>query len=459
MQYLSVFLCLKYLQKRKIVLLSVAAVAMSSALLITVASLFTGFINAVESGAGEHMGDIVINAPSGLRISNYDVLIKQLEEDEAIAGATAVLGSQGLLLLSRGDVRAVRIWGIELPERDKVTSIREFVLRAPEGGGAPTFAVEDGGEELGGFVGIGVFGDPDEVTDEYDLAGVQEAFIGRPVLLTTGAVADSGRIDEAGGGEADAGASRGQRFRRRTIRFRIANIVFSGMYEFDKNFVYLPISMLAEELYPGQGKVADMVQIRLAKGVDVDGQMDRVRGIWRDFAEDRFTWAGYASVESARAMQAQLIAEYRKQMAMLMLIFGVVSFGVVLLIFCIFYLIVMTRRKDIAIVKSCGLSGGAVAWMFLAFGLSVGFAGSVLGVGMGYAVTRNVNVIEQWISSLFGLKLWKSSTYMFSRIPSEIDWPSAGWVAAAAILAAGIGALIPAIAAARVRPVRILRYE
>jgi lipoprotein-releasing system permease protein len=59
----------------------------------------------------------------------------------------------------------------------------------------------------------------------------------------------------------------------------------------------------------------------------------------------------------------------------------------------------------------------------------------------------------------FGLKLWKSSTYMFSRIPSQMDWDSVVWITLAAILAAGIGSLIPAAAAARVRPVRLLRYE
>ena len=67
MSHLSFFLCLKYLRCRKIVFLSIAAVAMSCALLITVASLFTGFINAVENGVGEHMGDIVIAAgPAGM---------------------------------------------------------------------------------------------------------------------------------------------------------------------------------------------------------------------------------------------------------------------------------------------------------------------------------------------------------------------------------------------------------
>ena len=60
---------------------------------------------------------------------------------------------------------------------------------------------------------------------------------------------------------------------------------------------------------------------------------------------------------------------------------------------------------------------------------------------------------------MFGLKLWKSSVYMFSKIPNQMNWESTLWIVVSAIIAAAIGALIPAIIAARVKPVKILRYE
>jgi lipoprotein-releasing system permease protein len=97
--------------------------------------------------------------------------------------------------------------------------------------------------------------------------------------------------------------------------------------------------------------------------------------------------------------------------------------------------------------------------LYVSFGLAIGIAGSGLGIVLGYVITRNVNTIERWISVAFGLKLWKASTYMFSRIPNQVDWESVMWISLAAIAAAGIGSLIPAAAAARVRPVKLLRYE
>ena len=457
MSYLSFFLCLKYLRRRKIVFLSVAAVAMSCALLITVASLFTGFINAVENGVGEHMGDIVIAAPLGAKITGYDKLIDDLRAHSFIDGATGVLESQGLLHLDKGDVRAVRIWGIELPRRTSVSPVEEFLINPTPEGRLPSFALDADGNELGGFVGIGVVAKPDDRTDEYDIAGIRSEFLGRRVTLTTGTVVDTASI--SAGSES---ASSGARFKRKALKFTIANVVYSGMHEFDGNFVFLPISMLSEKLYPDRGNVAGTIQIRLSEAGQnrpIDAVVAEVEAVWLRFAEGRFDWARYANVESSKKMQARLIAEYRKQMAMLMLIFGVISGGVVLLIFCIFYLIVMTKQKDIAIVKSCGLGSGAVAMMFVLFGFAVGAAGSALGVGLGCLITKNVNTVEQWISMALGLKIWKSSTYMFSRIPNEVDWTSVVWIVAAAVCAAGVGALIPAIAAARLRPVEILRYE
>jgi lipoprotein-releasing system permease protein len=106
-----------------------------------------------------------------------------------------------------------------------------------------------------------------------------------------------------------------------------------------------------------------------------------------------------------------------------------------------------------------GLSDRAVAWIFVGFGACVGIIGSGMGVVLGSIITKNVNTIETWISIVFGLKLWKSSVYMFSKIPNEVNWFWALPIVLCAVAAAAVGALIPAIVAARTKPVEILRYE
>src|SRR4030042_5119656 len=102
---LKLFLWLRYLRKRKIVFLSVIAVALSTALLIVVASLFTGFIAAFEKSAVDTLGDIVLVAP--IRFAKCSVFVDLLEQTDKVSAAAATLSGQGLLHLGRGDVRAV----------------------------------------------------------------------------------------------------------------------------------------------------------------------------------------------------------------------------------------------------------------------------------------------------------------------------------------------------------------
>jgi ABC-type lipoprotein release transport system permease subunit len=127
---LKLFLWLRYLQKKKIVFLSFAAVALSVALLIVVASLFTGFINAFERSAVEMVGDVVVSPPT--RFSRYPLFIEQLERINSVKKATAVLFGQGLLHLGKGDVRAVEIWGIEPAKRAEVMDFKRDLLRQKE---------------------------------------------------------------------------------------------------------------------------------------------------------------------------------------------------------------------------------------------------------------------------------------------------------------------------------------
>lgn len=122
-------------------------------------------------------------------------------------------------------------------------------------------------------------------------------------------------------------------------------------------------------------------------------------------------------------------------------------------------MIVETRQKDIGIIKSCGMGSFSVLGIFTGFGVCVGVAGSAFGILLGYIVTRNINVIENLLSVVLGLKVWKSSVYMLEKIPDQVQWHSVLPIVIAAVAASAVGALIPAIIAARTRPAVILRYE
>ncbi|UCG47065.1 MAG: hypothetical protein JSU94_16395 [Phycisphaerales bacterium] len=449
---LKLFLWLRYLRKKRIVFLSIAAVALSVSLLIVVASLFSGFISAFERSAVETMGDVILSPPA--RFEKHPLLIERLEGLGSVETATATLSSQGLLYLGKGNVQAVQIWGIEPGRRARVTGFKQTLLRQKHSEGEPSFAVAGSSDKTGGFVGIGLLTEPHEETDEYDFAAA-EKMVGEEAVIITGSAT---KTDSAGD------SPKAPSFKRKFIRFSIVDVVFTGVYEFDTKFVYLPTEQLQKALYPDQeGQLAERIQIKLSAGAKTDSAMAQIRGMWEVFAEDELGWGPYriryTTIETARHLQGRYVAALRKQMGVLLVIFGVVSFSVVVLVFCIFYMIVRLKQKDIAIIKSCGTTSSAVACVFLGFGVVVGTVGAGIGAVLGYVFTRNVNVIEGWIRVIFGLKLWKSSVYMFSKIPNEVDWNWAAWIVLMAIAAATIGAVIPALVAAATKPVEILRYE
>jgi len=461
---LKIFLWLRYLRKRRVVLLSIAAVALSTALLIVVASLFNGFINVFEQSAVDGMGDVVLSPEKNF--TGYGELEKRLEEIKQVEATTATLSAQGLLHLGKGNVRAAEIWGIEPTKFGKVTAFDKSLLKTKQ-------ATSAGSGDITGYVGIGVLGEPNEKTDEYDVNGA-ERMIGQQFVITTGSTSlttggsaiegknkepiDSTSLDNARDRQGR------QKFRRKTIQFTIADAVFTGIYYFDSRLVYLPIEQLSRTIFPdSQEPVAGRIQIKLRNGADTELAIAQIRGVWKVFVSEKLGWEDYdirtTMIETSRQMQSRYIAEIRKQMGVLLLIFGVISLSAVLLIFCIFYMIVETRRKDIAIMKSCGADSGSIAMIFLGFGAFVGILGTLLGTAAGYIVTKNINEVEGWIRVVFGLKLWKASVYMFSRIPTEVYWQAVWWIVLSAILGAMIGAVIPALSAAITRPVKVLRYE
>ena len=280
---LKLFLWLRYLRKKKIVFLSIAAVALSVALLIVVASLFTGFINVFEQSAVETIGDVVLAPP--IRFAKYRVLIERLEQTSAVDAATATLSAQGLLYLGQGNVRRVSVWGIEPGPREKVTGFKRSLLKQKESPGEPSFKVSGFPEGIGGFVGVGVVAAPDEKTDEYDFDAV-EKMVGQQVVLITGTVIENSKQEGTGGA--------GGRLKKKTVPFRIADIVFTGVYYVDKTFIYLPIEEVQKTLYPNEdGQIADQIQIKLAGDVEADLAKAQIRGVWKVFAAEQLGWGPY----------------------------------------------------------------------------------------------------------------------------------------------------------------------
>jgi lipoprotein-releasing system permease protein len=144
---------------------------------------------------------------------------------------------------------------------------------------------------------------------------------------------------------------------------------------------------------------------------------------------------------------------------LLTLLFAIVSVVAVFLIFCMFSMIVAEKTRDVGIIKSLGASNWGVAQIFLGYGLAIGLIGAGTGLLSAYLIVHNINAIHAWMGRALGIVIWNPKTYIFDTIPNTMEGSDVIWIVSIAILSAVIGALIPAIRAARMNPVEAMRWE
>ena len=413
------------------------AVALTVALMIVVDSLFSGLIDGISKSIRDQSGDLILDSRYK-PIPQYNTFIKKLEELKEVEGAAPYALDGGILWFESGDVRQAVLEGVDIEIGGRFFDWKKTLLRQKDAAGPVDFSVPGFPDANGVWVGVNVIAEPNEKTEEYDLEKIRE-FLGKEVILTT----------------------KSADLNRRTLRLRISDIVFTETFYGDQR-VYLPFDFLHNIQTESQSPPsAGLICVKFSKGSNFENAQRAIADVWVKFAQEQLGWPqddiwrlGFIMPSKSGYLQ-----ELTKQLGILMLIFGVISSVAILLVFCIFYMIVETKLKDIAIIKSCGAGSSAVALIFTAFGGTVGLAGAILGIAAGYLITININIIERYIHIIFGIKLWLQSSYILNFIPNTVNWPDVLPIVVASIAGCCLGAIIPSIVAARTRPIEILRYE
>jgi lipoprotein-releasing system permease protein len=77
----------------------------------------------------------------------------------------------------------------------------------------------------------------------------------------------------------------------------------------------------------------------------------------------------------------------------------------------------------------------------------------------GLLFVHYINHIEKGLSKLTGRKVFDDSIYYFDKIPTMVDPWTVAWIVGGALLISAVACIWPAQRAARLHPVRALRYE
>lgn len=233
----------------------------------------------------------------------------------------------------------------------------------------------------------------------------------------------------------------------REISYRISAIFEIGVYDFDKAYVVMP--MQDAQLLLLTGDQVGMIEIKTA-------DPDKVGEILRPLGEKV---AAQAVVSDWRSMNASLFealsVERVAMFVILSLIILVASFNIISSLI----MLVRAKTRDMAILRTMGAPRDSVMRIFMAIGLSIGIAGTVVGMISGFSLLYFRAGVLRAVEFLTGQPLWDPSIRFLTELPSKPDPVEITVIALMAIVFSFLATLYPAFKAANTDPVQVLRYE
>jgi lipoprotein-releasing system permease protein len=226
----------------------------------------------------------------------------------------------------------------------------------------------------------------------------------------------------------------------RLRRFVVGGMFHSGMYHFDSTLIFVALKQ-------GRALLADDPQ--LSSGLEARvNNLFAAPAIGRKIA--RMAGAGFTVsnwTEANTALFSALKLEKFTYFLVLLLIVLVAAFNIVATL----VMVVMERRKEIAILRTMGARASSVAMIFLCEGAALGVLGTAIGVLGGF--------VASYLIGKYHLIRLPADLFMVSAVPVRLYPLNFIAVAVAAVLLCLGAALYPALKARSLSPVEILRYE
>jgi lipoprotein-releasing system permease protein len=228
--------------------------------------------------------------------------------------------------------------------------------------------------------------------------------------------------------------------------FIITSIFSSGLAEFDNNIAFINLNTLEE--FFGYDVSDRNLEIYLKSPNEIESQKMIVQKIFDE--EFVYSWADMNS-----SLFSALKVERNVMFIILSLIIVVAAFNIISGL----TILVKNKTKDIAILKSIGVLNKSIVKIFFLIGVIIGTSATAFGIVLGVTFSIYIENLREFLSSTFNISLFPEEIYFLSKMPSEINPTSIFLISICSIIITIIVSIFPAFKAAKLDPIKALKYE
>ena len=229
-------------------------------------------------------------------------------------------------------------------------------------------------------------------------------------------------------------------------KFTVSSIFTTGLAEFDQNVIFMPFEN-ANSLF----ELSD-IDIDLEIFLNDPGNVQQIKENVQNLLSKHYV---YSWADLNKSFFAALKVERNVMFIILTLIIIVAAFNIISGL----TILVKNKTKEVAILRTLGVSKISVAKIFFLTGFTIGFLATVTGVTIGVLFSYYIEEIRVLITSLFNVKLFPEEIYFLSQMPSEINITYIFIISIFSLLITFLATILPSLSAAKLDPIQALKYE